>query len=650
MNEDATGFDAGPLNWLWPEFEQALGAVAAALPDAGAIPDEAALAAARDHLHRVGGALRMVGLAAVVPYVDAMEHAVALLSGRAGGDTASTRGVIERAIRALAAFLNEVRLGAPVVALKLFPQYAMLQRQHGIEAPNPVDLFRPDLDAEVPWPAAEPSTAARVDLSQQRRAFQAGLLAWLRGDGSGVLAMRGAIAAIDAVTTDRGQHAFWWIVAAWLDAVAMGGIATDIGSKQLAGRIDAQIRRLLEGSPHVPERLRCEVLYQIARSETLAPSVRAVQRTYGLADLIPARGVEFAAVDVEPVLRHEALLIARAVIARAKEAWPACATANASARSQVNQALGVVKDQALAVGDSALARLVAAFADRLLAQADAKMPDSLLLEGATCLLFIEAGLADDAAYAPDAAVRVDAMLARLDAVAANLPLAAAVPPQPRQPIARQPRERVLVARVAHEVRINLGRIEAALDDLFRDSAPQGGLPELATAFKQAQGALHMLGLGEAAAQLARCAEEVDRDLSGERLDEAQRSRLAETLSRLDLYLQLIEQQRPGADRLLSELQLIAASPSAPETVAPAIAAIETLVDLRFAGGDARTLAARIDELGRRVDALRTRADEHSLIKDAKLAQSMVSDVGGIIDLAAALRDSIADLAKARTDS
>lgn len=647
MNERAAGFDAGPLNWLWPELEQALGAAAEALPGACAKSD-AALATARTHLHRISGAIRMAGLPAVVPFVEEMENVLAvgqiehgLTEQATEEDKANTaREALEHAIRALAAFLYEVRSGAPVVVLKVFPQYARLQRQRGIASPNPVDLFRPDLDVTLPLPPVEPSTGAQqvADLAQQRRVFQAGLLAWLRGDQAGVAAMRDAVVVLDGVTADPEQHAFWWIVAAWLDALATGGLAPDVGAKQLAGRIDAQIRRAIEGSSRIPERLRCEVLYQIALSATTAPGVRAVQRAFRLSEFLPATGVPTEVTVEEPVLRGEALRIGRETISRAKEAWPACAAGNSQARSQVNDALVLVTQQAQAVGDRALARLVAAFGDRLLSQPDTKLPESLVVEGATCLLFIEAGLADEAGFAPDAAVRVDTMLARLDAVAANLPLAAAVPPPPRQPIAKQPRERALVARVAGEVRVNLARIEAVLDGFFRDSVHRDGLSGLARAFEQAQGALRLLGLDEAEAQLDRCAKQVDRGVKGDPLDEAERSQLAEALSRVDLYLQLIEQQRPGADRVLSELHLVGEAPASTHATS-AVAAIETLVDLRSKATVA-AIPARIAELVRRVDELRTRADAFELNKDARSAQTLLDQVDEIIRLAAALRASI----------
>ena len=80
-------------------------------------------------------------------------------------------------------------------------------------------------------------------LAKQRRLYQSGLLAWLRGDETGAATMRDAIAGIEDITTQSSLRAFWWTVGAMLEGLVEGGIDSGFGVKQLAGRIDLQIRR-----------------------------------------------------------------------------------------------------------------------------------------------------------------------------------------------------------------------------------------------------------------------------------------------------------------------------------------------------------------------------------------------------------------------
>ena len=142
-------------------------------------------------------------------------------------------------------------------------------------------------------------------LVKQRRLYQRGLLAWLRGDDDGAVAMREAVGAIADATTSPPLRAFWWTIGALFDAVIEHGLDAGFGVKQLAARIDLQIRRVVEGSAKVADRLRREVLYYVAISAPVAPSVQAVQRAFRLAGLIPSAEVLNAdLVRLQPLLRE----------------------------------------------------------------------------------------------------------------------------------------------------------------------------------------------------------------------------------------------------------------------------------------------------------------------------------------------------------
>ena len=79
-------------------------------------------------------------------------------------------------------------------------------------------------------------------------------------------------------TTSPPLRAFWWTTGAVFDAVLHHGLDPGFGVKQLAARIDLQVRRVVEGSGKVADRLRREVLYYVAISAPVVPSVQEVQR------------------------------------------------------------------------------------------------------------------------------------------------------------------------------------------------------------------------------------------------------------------------------------------------------------------------------------------------------------------------------------
>jgi chemosensory pili system protein ChpA (sensor histidine kinase/response regulator) len=81
------------------------------------------------------------------------------------------------------------------VPLKLFPEYEAMQRLRGVSAAPATDLFFPEMRLRTPLPGAPlPVSPAKLaaHLIKQRRVYQNGLLAFLRGDAGGAQTMREA--------------------------------------------------------------------------------------------------------------------------------------------------------------------------------------------------------------------------------------------------------------------------------------------------------------------------------------------------------------------------------------------------------------------------------------------------------------------------
>ena len=99
--------------------------------------------------------------------------------------------VVDRAGRRLKVFLEELVHGAPLLTLRLFPEYEAMQRARGLHGATPADLFFPDLSFRASLPTvatATPSGKLAAHLLFQRRLFQRGLLAMLRGEEAGAAA------------------------------------------------------------------------------------------------------------------------------------------------------------------------------------------------------------------------------------------------------------------------------------------------------------------------------------------------------------------------------------------------------------------------------------------------------------------------------
>src|SRR4029450_11624899 len=175
-------------------------------------------------------------------------------------------------------------------------------------------------------------------------------------------------------------------------------------------RVDLQIRRVVEGSGKVADRLRREVLYYVAISAPVAPSVQAVQRGFKLSGLIPSAEVLNAdLVRIQPHLRD-----ARDALQTAKDAWLKFTSGRAENLPKLKQTLATVHKHVAEVGNGALMKLTAGLVERLNKMPPA-VPETLAMEYATGMLLAESALENYARLSPEFPKQVVAMLSRLGA-------------------------------------------------------------------------------------------------------------------------------------------------------------------------------------------------------------------------------------------
>ena len=622
-------FDLGPLSWVQGEIDQALTRGLASLTAFRTTPgDGTALKHARAHVHQAAGAIQMVGLDAVVAYTDELERQLARLEELAPDAVPPACDVIERACQKLKIFLDELVNGAPPVPLKLYPEYEAMQEARGIKAVAPTDLFYPDLSPRAPRIApreAMPPNRLPSYLVKQRRLYQRGLLAWLRGDEAGAAMMRDAIAGIEDATTQGSLRAFWWTVGAVFEGLVEKGLDSGFGVKQLAARVDLQIRRVAEGSAKVADRLRREALYFVAICAPVAPQVQAVQRAFRLSGLIPSAEVLSAdVVRLQPVLRE-----AREQLAGAKDAWLKAASGRAENLPKLKQTLASVHAKAAEIHNGALMKLTAALVEHLDKMPAAGVSEPVAMEYATALLLAESAFENYMSLAADFPRQVDAMLARLDAARHGRQAATGGAPMLDE-MSKRAQERVLLAQVGREIQANLRRMEQVLDAFFRDNSKRADLATLAKDSAQIRGALRILGLTEADRLLGLCEEQIATYADPETVvSNDDLELLAESLSGLGFYIEAVEQQRPDRERLIAPLiakrlgeapvPIRAEEDSVEDAVAQLRAALPKLVEeLQRAPADA---GAR-DGLRRKLVGLR---DDAELIGDAELVKQ-VADI------------------------
>jgi chemosensory pili system protein ChpA (sensor histidine kinase/response regulator) len=154
------------------------------------------------------------------------------------------------------------------------------------------DLFFPDMAVATPVHPdgkAVPEEELPAYLQAQRTRFQRGLLAWLRGTPNGLQEMRQTVDAMHQVATQLPEpRGLWWAAGGLIDALGNGADAEWLATaKVVCNRIDFQIRDLAAGGAKNGDALLREVLYMIARRDSLTSRVKEVKQLYQLDSLFP---------------------------------------------------------------------------------------------------------------------------------------------------------------------------------------------------------------------------------------------------------------------------------------------------------------------------------------------------------------------------
>ena len=533
--------DTGPLSWVMAELRGSLERSLDSLRAFAKNTEElGALRLARSELHQAHGALQLVDLEGVSLVTEEVEH---LFEGfEAQPQQADERAIelVGSAFRAVIQYLEELLEGAPHQPVRLFPSYRALLSLRGADRIHPADLFYPDLSIRPPRHSIQGSPLTAEEVSQQRAIFERALLVYLRDDKNREAAadMQGAVERIEATPKQGQQRAFWWVTRAFFDALSADALPTDLNVKRLAARINLQIRRLLEGSGMVAERLLRDTLFFVARSKNATAHISEVKQVYGLNHSLPD--------DFETERYAEtnfpAIRTAKESLAAAKAAWTLVVAGDAAQISSFSRdasaLLGAVGSLSRP-GLAHVAQVVASIGTEL--TFDPRKPaENVGLDVATALLFLEGALDQVRSLDDQFDLRAEAVVARVEASALGAPHDDTDPTWLDE-ISRQAQERLTMASFVAEMQSNLRNIEKILDNFFRDPSANAELPQAEALLGQIGGALSVLGHEQAGAAI-RAGQETIKRFSEPEYQPApgEFERVAESLGAVGFYIESLQ--------------------------------------------------------------------------------------------------------------
>ena len=547
-------FDIGPLTWVKSEIDQALERSLTALRAYASNPDDSnQIRFSQTHFHQAHGALQIVGLDGVTRLSEELDGLLGDIVKAGGAPKPEAVAAAEHAFAAITGYLDQLLVGEPNQPLKLFAVYREVAKLRGRDGVDPVDLYFPDLTRRPPRRDKAPVDVRAGQGAQyyrdQRGRYQRGLLKWLKKDWTGVEDMRAAVAAVEAAQTNPASRAFWWVALGFFDALFAKAIADQGAVARLANRVEQQLKRLMEGSATVAERLMREALFAVARARPATEHVRNVQEVFQLAGSVPAS----FELKSETAPQIPALRSLREAVGNAKTAWNKVASGHQPSIANFRDLTAQMRDRAADLKHPELAKIAAEVATLAawIGDAPGNLTDGVAMETATTLLLVENAVDNFASLGAEFAQQVNLMQRRLQAVMKGEAPHASQPVPVLDEMSRRAQERMLMAQVVSEIQASLRAIEQALDAFFRDAAKRGELASLDKPVRQVLGALTMLNEDRAAAGLSQCAAEIQRFGQADYVPaQGDFERVAGTLSGLGFYVDALQHGKADFDQFM----------------------------------------------------------------------------------------------------
>jgi chemosensory pili system protein ChpA (sensor histidine kinase/response regulator) len=570
-------FDIGPLTWVKGEIDQALEKSLGCLRAYAGNPSESnQLKFCRTHFHQAHGALQIVGLDGVTRVSEELEGLIGEVEKTGEPPKPEALAAAEHTYDAISSYLDQLLAGEPNQPLLLFSVYRDIAAARGKDSADPVDLYYPDLSRRPPRreraPAAHTGEALVQHYRDARARYQRGLLKLIKKDPTGAEDMRAAVAAVEAAQTVPAQRTFWWVALGFFDALVARAMPDSPMLMRLCNRIEHQLKRLVEGSTNVAERLIREALFAVARARPATEHLRQVQETFELAGSIPGSfAMKSEASGLLPGVRAM-----RELIAQAKTSWNKAASGHQASLGAFRDQTAQLAARAGESGDDLLKALATdvAITAKWLGDSPDKVTDIVAMEIATALLLVENATENYARLGEEFKQQVQLMRGRLQGVMQGKMPEGAAPVLDE--MSRRAQERLLMSQVVGEINASLRAVEQALDAFFRDSSQRPELAALDKPLRQVLGALTMLNEDRAAAALSTCAAEIQRFASPDYAPaQADFERMAGTLSGLGFYVDALQHGKADFDAFMTPIGARKKAPADEvEEVSPASASVE----------------------------------------------------------------------------
>lgn len=542
-------FNVGPLLSVKTELVSSLASIVRVL-ETHTTNDSSSFATALTELHRVQGTLEMLSLKGAVVFCN--ELAKLLLESSAAPESLTElhRALFQRALTALINYLTMLTAGEPNCTLRLFPEYQALLQARGVEMAFEEDLFFPELNVGLPEKILLPVAAGDVfaHIKSARMRYQQALLKWLRGDYSTdvLQVMQESIHTLLRCAPADASRAFWWVASGLMEGLIHQSIPLDHDIKKLLGRIDQQMKSLLEQRDLDSVAVMNEMLYLLARSHPVSDTVVHIQQVYALEDYLPKQTTSALGVTIEVLGQMDSLLD------EAQQVWEAAVQDDIAACTKFSDQAIQLQRLSEQLNRNTLQWLCQQLSDASLKTREPERAQRVAQDMAMTLLLLKSGIANyrylDSTFHEQSRLinaRLQSGLMKRapdESKLANLISGYCALDQ-----------HISSALVAKEIQANLQVVETHLNAFFAEPNQQGELPLIERLLHQSQGGLHLLSFDAAEQLLQKVRLAIERYANSAAPSNAEIHWIAMAVSALARYLHEVELDQPQNASVLNDL-------------------------------------------------------------------------------------------------